>query len=134
MRSGGLSLTGAAREVGISPSTVTRWGATALRKNKAGRYVAKRTDRLLRVLQIPGKDGPRDVAVRNSREATILGEHSSALRKYISTGDASDLKRFEGVSVSDVSGVRVPLLTDLAEIDRLAGAGVLSFESLYARS
>ena len=132
MRSGSLSLTRAAREVGISRDAVKRWAKTALRKNTAGRYVAKKTDRLLRVLQIPGKDGPREVAVRNSREATILGEYSAALGKYTSTGDDSDLKRFTGMSVIDVNGARVPLLTDLREIDRLAGAGVLSFESLYA--
>ncbi len=132
MRSDGLSLTRAAREVGVSPGTVTRWGVTALRKNKAGRYVAKKTDRLLRVLQIPGVNGPREVTVRNSREATLLGEYSAAVGKYVSTGDSSDLQQFAGRSVTDVSGARVPVLTDLAKIDKLAGAGVLSFESLYA--
>lgn len=134
MRSEKLSMTRAARDVGISPSTVTRWGKTALRKNKSGRFVARKTDRLLRILQTPTSTGLREIAVRNSREATILGEHSAALSKYVTTGDASDISRFTDVYVTDVTGTRVRLLTDLAEIDRLAGAGILSFESLYSRS
>ena len=134
MRSEKVSLTQAARDVGISPRAVTRWGKTALRKNKAGRYQAKRTDRLLRVLQTPTATGPREIAVKSSVEASILGEHSAALSKYVATGNAADLSRFADVYVTDVSGARVRLLTDLTEIDNLAGAGVLSFESLYARS
>jgi hypothetical protein len=133
MRSKRISMTGAAREVGISPGSVTRWGKTALRKNKAGRFVAKKTDRLLRVLQIPTSDGLRDIALRNSQEATILSGYSEAVNKYISIGEA-DLTRYAHVYLTDVSGARVPLLTDLTEIDRLASAGVLSFESLYSRT
>ena len=72
--------------------------------------------------------------MKSSREATILGEHSAALSKYVATGDASDISRFKDVYVIDVTGTRVRLLTNLAEIDKLAGAGVLSFESLYSRS
>ncbi len=134
MRSQKLSMTRAAREVGVSPRTVTRWGKTALRKNRTGRFIAKRTDRLLRVLQIPSADGMREIAVRNSRDASALGEYSAALSKYMTTGNGSDVLRFSEVYVTDVTGSRVRLLTDLTEIDRLAGAGVLSFESLYSRS
>jgi len=134
MRSEKLSLTGAAREVGVSPRAVTRWAKTALRKDKAGRYRAKRSDRLLRILQTPTPEGMRELAIRNSRQASLLGEYSAALGKYVSTGDSSDLERFAGVYVTDVTGARVPLLTDRPEIDKLASAGLMSFESLYSRS
>ena len=49
------------------------------------------------------------------------------------TGDASRLKRFKGKYITDVGGKRFRYLTDLKELDRLGNAGVLSFESLYAR-
>src|SRR5258708_7007815 len=44
MRSGS-SLRQASREIGISPRTVLRQAASALRKNKSGRYKAKTSDR-----------------------------------------------------------------------------------------
>jgi len=134
MRSEGLSLRGAAQDVGISPSTVQRWGKSALRKNKSGRFIAKRTDRLLRVLMIPTIDGPREIAVRNSGQAGVLGEYWAAVQKYLETGDASGVKKFQGKYITDAGGKMIPLLTDLAELDRLGSAGVLSFESLYSRS
>jgi hypothetical protein len=134
MRSDGTSLQQASREVGVAPSTVKRWGKTALRKNRSGKFVAKRTDRLLRVLMIPTADGPREIAVRNSRHASLLGEYWAAVQKYLETGDTSGVEEFRGKHVTDASGKQVPFLTDLAELDRLGSAGVLSFESLYSRS
>jgi hypothetical protein len=134
MRSEKVSLARAAREIGISPSSVTRWGRSALRKNKTGRYTAKRTDRLLRVLMVPASDGPREVAVRNSRQASLLAEYWIAVQKYLETGDASAVEKFQGKLITDASGKKVPLLTELGELNRLGSAGVLSFESLYSRS
>lgn len=134
MRSEGVSLRRAARDVGISPGTVLRWGRSALRKDSSGRFVAKRTDRLLRVLMVPTPYGPREIAVRNSRQATMLAEYWTAVQKYLSTGDTDGLAKFRGRSITDASGAKVPLLTELSELDRLGSAGVLSFESLYSRA
>jgi hypothetical protein len=50
------------------------------------------------------------------------------------TGDDSALKDFKSKYIIDAQGKRIPLLTNLDELDRLGSAGVLSFESLYARS
>lgn len=134
MRSEGLSLQKASQEVGISPPTVLRWGKSALKKNKSGRYVAKKTDRLIRFLVIPTQYGPREIVVPNSRQASLLGEYWAAVQKYLATGDTSDLQRFHGKFIEDASGTKAPLLTNLNELDRLGSAGVLSFESLYSRS
>ena len=134
MRAASASLQQAAKEVGISPRTVTRWGKTALKKEANGRYSVKRNDQLLRVLKVPTPDGSREIGVIGSRQATLLGEYWAAVHKYLATGDATGLAKFKGKQVKDTTGATVPLITDLKELNRLGFAGVLSFESLYARS
>jgi hypothetical protein len=110
-------------------------GGSALRKLKNGRYVAKSHDRLLRVVVVISKHkGLLEVAMRDSRQASKAGKHSAAVQRYLETGDDSALAKLQGKHIIDAQGKRVALLTDLDELDRLGSAGVLSFESLYARS
>lgn len=134
MRSDHVSLREASREFGLDPRTVARLGKSALRKRKNGQYVAKRRDKLLRILAVPSPDGMREVATRDSQQATRLGKYWAAVQKYLQTGDASALNKFRGKNITDASGKRVPLLTDLAELDRQGSAGVLSFESFYTQA
>jgi hypothetical protein len=75
----------------------------------------------------------RNVAVRNSRDASLAGKYWNAVHTWVALGDASALAQFAGVQIVDAKGRRVLLLTDLRTLSRLAGAGVLSFESIYAR-
>jgi hypothetical protein len=134
MRADRISLHKASRKFQIDPRTVVRWGGTALRKTASRRYVAKATDQLLRVLVVPTSKGLSEVAVSDSRQASTLGKYWSAVHRYLATGDASRIKKFEGKKVVDAEGQRVALLTDLRELDRLGSAHVLSFESLYGRT
>jgi hypothetical protein len=134
MRSESASLQKAAQESGVSPSTVKRWAGSALQKRTNGKWVAKKSDALLRVLMIPMPDGTHEVAVRNSRQATQLAEYWNAVHRYLKTGDESRLKKFLGKSIKDANGAQILLPTDRAVLNRLGSAGVLSFESLYARS
>ena len=134
MRSERISLHQASREAGVSPSTVIRWGGSALEKRNNGRYLPKSSDRLLRLLKIPSADGMREIAVRSSRQATSLGKYWNAVHRYLETGDASRLEKFRGKSIKDAEGVEIPLPTGRAELNRLGSAGVLSFESLYSRT
>lgn len=134
MRSKGLTLRQAAKHFGVSPETVIRLAGSVFRKNKNGRFEAKPSDRLLRVLLIPSTKGLREVAVRDSREASLIGEYWSAVEKYLARGDASALKKLPRKNVTDAKGKRVRLLTDLDELKRQASAGVLHFESLYGRN
>lgn len=131
MRSENLSLTKAARDYGLTSKTVLARAGSALRKTKSGRYVARPSDKLLRVLVLPGQN---EVAVRDSMVATKIAEYSDAVQKYLRTGDASRLKKFRRLKLLDEKGQRIKLLTDLAELQKLGSAGVLSFESLYARA
>ena len=133
MRTKGVSLFQAALEVGVSPNEFVRLGGSALRKTPSGRYVAKTHDNLLRVINLPDRTGLREVVLDDSRAASVAGRYWDAVRLYLQTGDATVLREFVGRSVRDAYGKRIELLTDLDELDRLGSAGVLSFESIYAR-
>ena len=134
MRSENLSLTKAAREYGVTPKAVLARAGTALKKTKSGRYVARPSDKLLRVLVIPSPEGQREVVVKDSAVASKIAEYSDAVQKFLRTGDSSKLKKFKRIKLLDEKGQRIRLVTDLAELQRLGSAGVLSFESLYART
>jgi hypothetical protein len=133
MRADGISLRRASREFGLDPRVVRRLAGPGLRKRINGRYAAKANDRLLRVLAIPTKQGTGEIALRDSRQATQLAEYWIAVHAYLQTGDASSIKKFRAKRITDANGKRVRLVTDLAELDRLGSAGVLSFESIYRR-
>jgi hypothetical protein len=134
MREKDLSASAAARAAGISRSLLIHRGRSALKKLKNGRYAAKRNDHLFRPVIVVSNEGPVEVATRNLREASRAGKHSSAVERYLYTGDDSALRRLEGQHIIDAEGNRVALLTNTDELDRLGSAGELSFESLYARS
>lgn len=134
MRSEGLSLRRAAAEEGISPATVLRNAKGALRKNARGRYRARASDRLLRPLVVPSSQGLAEIATRDSRSATIVGEYWNAVNHYLETGDDTELARFRGVTITAAQGNAVPLLTDTDELERLGSVGILSFQSIYARA
>jgi hypothetical protein len=126
-----VSLRKASKEFGVAPNVVVRLGRSALRKRN-GRYVATKTDHLLRVLTILGSKGKKQIATRDSRQASLVGGHWAAVQKYLQTGDDEALLKFKGKSIVDTSGKRHRLLKDLKALDRQASAGVLSFESMYA--
>jgi len=134
MRSEGLSLKRASKEAAVSPRTVASWGGRTIKKGANGRYSVSKRDSLLRVLQVPMPEGTQEVALRNSRHASVLAEYWVAVQKYLRTGDASLVEKFRGKRIKDASGVEVPLVTDLKQLNRLGSAGVLSFESLYGRA
>lgn len=134
MRSDKASLPEASREYGIDPRIVARLARPALKKGANGRYAAKAKDSLLRVLVIPTTDGLQEIALRDSRRASQLGEYWSAVQKYLETGDVSALRKIRRKTIADASGKRFRLLKDVGDLDRLGSAGVLSFESLYAKA
>jgi len=134
MRSEKISLTKASREFGLNRKAVQARAGSALRKTKGGRYVARPSDKLLRILVIPGPQGLTEIAVRGSDVASKIAEYSDAVQKYIRTGDSSRLKKFKRLKLLDEKGKKIKLVTDLAELQRLGSAGVLSFESLYRRA
>ena len=74
-----------------------------------------------------------EIVIRDSASATIAAEHANAVQTFLQTGDDTEFWQFRGQSIIDAGGKRIPLLTDLDELERLGAVGVLSFESLYAK-
>jgi len=129
----GATLTQASRKFGIDRRLVSRLGKPAFRKLNNGRWAAKKSDRLLRVLPLPSREGLIDIGVGDSRQATVIGKYWNAVDLYLNTGDHSGLHAFQGKHIVDTDGKRVLLMTDIRELDRQGSAGNLSFETLYAR-
>jgi len=128
----GLTLPKAAKEFGISPEIVIALGRSALRKQTNGRYVAKKTDELLRGISALTTQGRTEIATRDSRQASLVGSHWAAVQKFLQSGDDSALLRFNKKKIVDARRKRFVLLTDPKELERLGSAGVLRFESMYA--
>ena len=133
VRSDRISPEQAARQFGLDPRTLKKGASSALRKGKNGRYTAKASDQLFRPMVVLTPGGKQEIATRDSRQATLIAEHWNAADKYLSTGDTTELRKLQGKTVTGVDGTKYLLLTDTAELDRLGNAGVLSFESIYAR-
>ena len=131
MRTEHVSRPRAAAEFGLDPHELVELGGIGLRKRR-GRYVAKVSDRLLRVEVIPTPSGLQEIGVPDSRQASQIGKYWNAVHIYLETGDTKALRRFRGVKIS-TEGSTVSLLTDVSELDRLGSAGELSFQSIYAR-
>jgi hypothetical protein len=134
MRNDRSSLPDAAREYGMTSRAVLNLAKPALRKRRNGRYGARKIDRLLRVLVIPTTEGLHEVAIGDSRHASQLGQYWAAVQKYLETGEVTALRKLRRKTITDADGKRIRLIKDLAELDRLGSAGVLSFESIYRRA
>jgi hypothetical protein len=129
----GVSLKHASAEYGVNPRSVVRIGKSGLRKTASGRYAAKRSDPLLRVLTVPVHGGRVDVGVPGSRKASKVSARANAQRHFARTGDSSQLRALKDKTIVDASGREVPFLTDLDELERQGDLGTLSFESIYAK-
>jgi hypothetical protein len=134
MRSERISLRQAARFEKIDPRTVLRFGRSAFRKNRRGRYSVRANDKILRTVVTPIEERLQEITLRGLKPVSEVARHSNAVQRYIQTGDSRPLKRFTGKKIVDINGNEISLLTDTDALDRLANAGVLSFETIYARS
>ena len=128
----GATASQAAKKAGTTTKSIAKYGKGAVERH-GRRLVARDSDTLPRRMQMLMPDGiERNVIVRNSREAELLGRYANALQKY-QQGDRDALKPFEGKTVT-VNGKKVPLVTDPETVDTLTRAGVVSDWEPYERS
>jgi hypothetical protein len=133
MRTEGKSLTGAIREVGTSKRTVVRYVGSALIQEPRGRYRAKPSDRFRRSLHFLTAEGQISITLHGSRLASKVAEYWAAVDHYLKTGEAARLKPFVGKTIR--AGKQfLPFITDPRILNRIANAGEVSFEDLYAIS
>jgi len=123
----GASLAQAAKAEGVGQRTIRKYVGSALRQDHVGgRVRAVARDRFTRYLQIPGPDGPIQVTVKGSKEATELAAYVSARATFLRSGDESFLRRFRGKRIGGHALVTDPkILTTQAEQGE-------SFDQLYS--
>jgi hypothetical protein len=136
MRNKKLSLREASIESEVDSRFLRRWMSPALRKSARGRYAAKPSDKLLRVLKLPSAEGPSliEVATRDSREAALIGRYWRLVAKFLRTGDETVFARLRRKTVLDANGKRIRLLFDPEVLHLLGDAGHLDFEGIYAQT
>ena len=125
------SLSWAARRAGTTVDAVLRHAPDAVEQLPGSRYRVKPSDRGLRVMPVisAGVVYPR-VAIRGSRQASLVGEHLAAIGTYLASGDAKPLRRFAGKSVTGTlpegGSYRFELEADPDTVAELAFTGELA--------
>jgi hypothetical protein len=123
MRTFGDSLPSASRAFGIREETVLRLGGSALKRLPDGCYVARPTDTLLWIAFLPSYRGLREVALRGSREASLIVDYWNAVDFFFSTGSVAALRSLRRKWLIAGDGKRIQLLTDAKELRRYGQAG-----------
>jgi hypothetical protein len=131
MRRHGYSMTEAAQRAMTTPATIKRYAPSALKQSSSGRYEPTKYDRYTRTLYILTTNGKTAVTVSDSRTATRIAEYSAAVDHFLKTGKTDRLRPFRRQSFR-AGKVGYPFLTDPKTLARLANAGEVSFEDLYA--
>jgi hypothetical protein len=121
----GDTLSKAARDNGVTARTVKRYAGSALVQSRAGgRIRATKSDRLVRYLQIPGPDGPRDITVRGSKAASEFANYKAAINRLLA-GDRHAMAKWHGRRIAGIE-----LVTDTETLVEQARKGILPY-SLY---
>ena len=125
MRSESLSLSAAARASGTTAATVRRYAAGGLTQH-GRRTVATTSDRIYRRMVVLTPDGPREVDVRSSAQASRVGAHWNAVDAYLRTGNARALRKFASIRIGGLA-----LATDPEQIETYARRGELAIDDIY---
>ena len=121
----GDTLSRAARDNGVTIRTIKRYAASALVQDRPGaRIRATKNDRLVRYLQIPGPDGPRDVTARGSKEASQFANYKAAINRLL-RGDRNAMAPWHEKKIGGI-----PLVTDTETLVDQARKELLPY-SLY---
>jgi hypothetical protein len=121
----GASISRAARENGTTPRTIKKHVGAALRQDRPGGPIrAMKSDRLLRYLQIPGRNGPVDITARGSKQAREISSYKAAVNRFLA-GNPNALAPWRGKKIAGVE-----LITDKEILKSLAHKDLLPY-SLY---
>ena len=131
MRRDRVSLSRAAQLAETTPNAVLRYARRALRKVH-GHYAPTASDRLYRPMRFLTPRGQITLEVTNSHTASRIARYFEAVDHYLKTGDTKALRPFRRKHIR-VGKVAYPFLTDPHVLDRLARAGEVTFEDLYAQ-
>ena len=121
----GDTLSKAARDNGVTTRTIKRYAGSALVQDRpGGRVRATKSDRLVRYLQIPGHDGPRDVTAPGSKAASEFANYKAAINRLL-RGDRNAMSAWHGKKITGIE-----LITDTRTLVEQARKEILPY-SLY---
>jgi len=121
----GYTLSKAARDNGVTVRTIKRYVGPALVQDRpGGRIRTTKSDRLVRYLQIPGLDGPRDITVRGSKAASQFANYKAAINRLL-RGDRDAMAAWHGKKIAGIE-----LITDTKTLVEQARKEILPY-SLY---
>ena len=122
--------TAAAKSVNIAPERLRRFLRENVQIEGRGRSL-KITDNRPRDMTVIS-DGKADVLrLRDYDQASLNGQHLSAVREFIRTNDRELLLPFDDRAVIDAKGKAHPLETDPNELHRIAAQGDEVFHEIY---
>lgn len=120
----------AAKRAGVSTERFRRFlYGNKLAKRKSGKW--RFTDKRGREMLVLTSGEPEYLVLDGYDQARLNGEHLSAVKTFVLSGDASLIEPFIGKSVRDIKGKPHPLETDLNELLRIANSGDEVFEEIY---
>jgi hypothetical protein len=121
----GDTLSKATRDNGVSARTVKRYVGSALLQDRPGaRIRATKSDWLVRYLQIPGPDGPRDIDVRGSKAASKFAKYKADINRLL-RGDRHAMDKWHGKKIAGIE-----LITDARVLVSQARKDILPY-SIY---
>ena len=97
------------------------------------KYRAASFDRIPRTLRFLSPTGIISVTVKDSRRASRIATFFNAVHRFLATGDVTPLAPFRGESFR-IGRTRHRFITDPKLLERLAEAGQVSFEEIYANT
>jgi hypothetical protein len=118
VRNGESSFTKAVKQSKLSKKEILQYVGSAFRK-KGRVWVASKTDNLQRPMLIFSNGKRKSIIVKDSKNASIIGNYFDAIGRYREHNDITKLKKFEGVKVYDKNGNSYILETDINEIIKI---------------
>lgn len=122
--------TAAAKSFGIAPERFRRFLLGNVQVEGRGRSL-KITDNRHRYMSVISRGEAQELRLRDYDQASLNGQHLSAVREYIRTNVRELLLPFNDRVVIDAKGKAHPLETDPNELHRIAAQGDEVFHEIY---
>lgn len=88
-------------------------------KKVNGKSVAKKWDRIPRVMRINTDGKEKSIEIKDSRTASVVGKYFNAVKQFLNTGDKTKLQKFRNKKVKDSKGKLHRLEADPQKIIRI---------------
>ena len=113
---GGKSLTASSKSIGIKPEIIKRNLGRFIYKRKRKWHAKKVENNIQRELQIYERGKVMSIIVRNSKDASIIGQYYNDVKHGLITGDWEPLKKYKKRKIRDVRGKVHKLETNPSKI------------------